>query len=236
MSYIPPWVTGAGTGHYPAHMLPPQHSLPTHTQHPPTSNAHLQHTPVTSQHTPTSSHSPHTPVSVSIAAAAAVAAAESHVSHMYQSLSPKTLVNSVSLPSTNGNKSGADHNHQHHINQSVSSPSSAHSSPASVTAVSIANSIMQQQQPPPSTTPNHPAPATTPSHPSNNALDTPYEPQGFHRTDVGSPPPKLHTPDLRHDLRNDLASHLHSLPELALGIPGTSATVEMKAHRKYVRR
>lgn len=64
----------------------------------------------------------------------------------------------------------------------------------------------------------------------SNPLDSPYEPQGFHRNDV-SPPPKLHTPDLRHDL----ASQLHSLPELALGIPGTSASAEMKAHRKYVR-
>uniref|UniRef100_A0A6A7FXI4 Zinc finger protein 501-like n=2 Tax=Hirondellea gigas TaxID=1518452 RepID=A0A6A7FXI4_9CRUS len=231
MSYIPPWVSGVGGGHYPAHMLPPQHTIPAHTQHTPTSTSH-QHPPVSShsqQHTPAASHSPHPPIT-----------AESHISHIYQSLSPKTLVSSPSLPllPTQQNNIAKpsnppeQHNHHHHI-QPVPSPSSAHSSPAAI-AASVSNSLnqqlqQQQQQPPPSTTPSHPPPATTPSHP-NNQLDSPYEPQGFHRNDV-SPPPKLHTPDLRHEL----ASQLHSLPELALGIPGTSATAEMKAHRKYVR-
>ena len=236
MSYIPPWVTGASSGHYPAHMLPPQHTLPAHTQHPatPSSTHHQQHpAPVSSQHPPSSSHSPHPPVT------------ESHVSHVYQSLSsPKALlVSSPSLPPINGTKNGGgpEQNNHHHLSQPVPSPS-AQSSPATI--VSIANSIaqhhqqqQQQQQPPPpppppSTTPNRPPPTSTPSHPGNNNLDSPYEPQGFHRNDVGSPPPKLISSDLRHDL----ASQLHSLPELALGIPGTSASAEMKAHRKYVRR
>ena len=222
MSYIPPWATaGGGGGHYPAHMLPPQHSL--HTQHTPTSAAHQHLPPVSSQQTP--SHSPHPPVS-------------SDSPHVFPSLSPKMLVTTSPLPINTTNIKTSDHNH-HHLNQPVSSPSTQ-SSPADVaiaSVTSLSNNINSQppplQHPPPSSTPNHPPPASTPHHTNPLELSThqSYEPQGFHRNDI-SPPPKLHPADLRHDL----ASQLHSLPELALGIPGTSTSAEMKAHRKYVRR
>lgn len=243
MSYIPSWVAGAaGGGHYPAHMLPPQHTLVAH-QHPPTSIPHQIHTPVSSAHSPASCHSPHPP------------ATESHISQVYQALSSKSLVVSHSLAAhTNGSKNSipSDHNH-HQLNHPIASPPPIESSSPSVVSVvaaavsASANSLsshqhqqqqQQQQQaaqlqqlthPPPSSTPSHPPPANTPQQ--SHQLENPYEPQGFHRDDV-SPPPKLHSTDLRHDL----ASQLHSLPELALGIPGTSASAEMKAHRKYVRR
>ncbi|KAF2362955.1 Zinc finger C2H2-type [Trinorchestia longiramus] len=233
MSYIPSWVAGAGGGHYPAHMLPPQHSLSVHQHPPPTSSSHQVHPPVSSSahslspHT-SSSHSPHLPSS-----------AECHVSHVYQALSSKSLIVSQSLAAQSINSSKlstpSDHNH-HHLSQSLPSPSSIQSSSptsvvSAVAAVASSNSLSSHQslqsQPPPSSTPNHPPPANTPHQ--SNPLESPYEPQGFHRNDI-SPPPKLHTPDLRHDL----ASQLHSLPELALGIPGTSSS-DMKAHRKYVR-
>ena len=210
MSYIPPWVTSGGGGHYPAHMLPPQHALPTHPQHPPTSS-HQQHP----THTPTSAHSPHPAVS-----------SESHV---YQAMSPKSLIAAnMQQPTTNGTKS--DHPH-HLLSQPIPSPSSSQSSPTgNATSVTGSNNLGNPQHSTSSASPNHPPPASTPSH-AHNPLESPYEPQGFHRNDI-SPPPKLIAPDLRQDL----ASQLHGLPELALGIPGTSASADMKAQRKYFRR